>query len=51
MLRNLASRLKSSNQQAAASILKGLDEILCLIQLGLPPALRKALATTNAIEN
>ncbi|WP_049757689.1 IS256-like element ISMama1 family transposase [Magnetococcus marinus] len=51
LLRNLANRLKSTNQQAAASILEGLDEILCLIRLGLPPELRKALATTNAIEN
>lgn len=51
LLRNLASRLKSANQQAAASILEGLDEILCIIRLGLPTELRRSLATTNAIEN
>jgi transposase-like protein len=51
LLRNLARRLESINPQAAASVLEGMDEIICGVRLGLPPELRKALATTNAIEN
>ena len=35
----------------SATILEGLDEILTVIRLGLPPELRRALACTNAIEN
>ncbi|MBF0423122.1 MAG: IS256 family transposase [Magnetococcales bacterium] len=51
ILRNLAHRLESVNPQAAASVLEGLDEMLCLVRLGLPAELRRSLATTNAIEN
>ena len=39
------------NLLPSASILEGLDEILTVIRLGLPPQLRRALACTNAIEN
>ena len=35
----------------SGSILEGLDEILTVIRLGLPPQLRHSLACTNAIEN
>ena len=35
----------------SGSILEGLDEILTVIRLGLPPQLRRSLACTNAIEN
>jgi hypothetical protein len=35
----------------AASILEGLDEMLTVIRLGLPPSLRRSLACTNIIEN
>ena len=51
LLRNLARRLETVNPQAAASVLEGLDEILCLVRLGIPAELRRTLATTNAIEN
>lgn len=33
------------------SILEGIDEILTVTRLGLPPELRRALACTNIIEN
>jgi transposase-like protein len=35
----------------AASILKGLDEMVTVNRLGLPPPLRRSLACTNGIEN
>ncbi|MBM3574382.1 MAG: IS256 family transposase, partial [Alphaproteobacteria bacterium] len=34
-----------------ASILEGLDEMLTVTRLGLPPELRRSLACTNIIEN
>ena len=34
-----------------ATILEGLDEILCVVRLGLPRELRRSLACTNIIEN
>lgn len=33
------------------SILEGLDEILTVTRLGLPPELRRSLASTNIIES
>ena len=33
------------------SILEGLDEILTVVRLGLPPELRRSLASTNIIES
>ena len=33
------------------SIVEGLDEILTVIRLGLPPELRRSLASTNIIES
>ena len=35
----------------AATILEGLDEMLCVVRLGLPKDLRRSLACTNIIEN
>jgi putative transposase len=51
LLRNLARRLEKNWQGVSASILEGLDEILTVTRLGLPPELRRSLACTNIIEN
>ena len=51
LLRNLAQRLEREAPGVAASILEGLDEMLTVNRLGLPPQLRRALACTNSIEN
>ena len=51
LLRNLARRLEHDAPGVSGSILEGLDEILTVIRLGLPPQLRHSLACTNAIEN
>ena len=51
LLRNLAQRLQGEASGVAKSILEGLDEMLTVNRLGLPPELRRALACTNAIEN
>ena len=51
LLRNLARRLDQEAPGVAASILEGLDEILTVSRLGLPPELRRSLACTNSIEN
>ena len=51
LMKNLARRLETEAPGVSASILEGLDEILTVIRLGLPPKLRRSLACTNAIEN
>ena len=51
LLRNLARRLERDWEGVAASILEGLDEMLTVTKLGLPPELRRSLACTNIIEN
>ena len=51
LLRNLARRLEHDAPGVSKSIQEGLDEILTVIRLGLPPELRRSLAYTNAIEN
>jgi len=51
LLRNLARRLGHTDPGVSGSILEGLDEILTVTRLGLPPELRRALACTNIIEN
>ena len=51
LLHNLARRLEGEAAGVAKSILEGLDEMLTVNRLGLPPGLRRALACTNAIEN
>jgi putative transposase len=51
-LLQLASWLASNGEDsAAASLREGLGETLTVLRLGLPPTLRRSLATTNAIEN
>jgi putative transposase len=51
LLRNLARRLEKDWKGVSASILEGLDEMLTVTRLGLPPELRRSLACTNMIEN
>ena len=51
LIRNLARRLEQVAPGVSASILEGLDEMLTVIQLGLPLSLRRSLACTNIIEN
>ncbi len=51
LLRNLARRLEHEEPGVSGSILEGLDEILTVIRLGLPPELGRSLACTNIIEN
>ena len=49
--RRRSHRLEHGAPGVSGSILEGLDEILTVIRLGLPPQLRHSLACTNAIEN
>ena len=49
LIRNLARRLDEESPGIAATILEGLDEILCVVRL--PKDLRRSLACTNIIEN
>src|SRR5208337_2240456 len=51
LLRNLAQHLEKDWEGVSASILEGLDEMLTVTKLGLPPELRRSLACTNIIEN
>lgn len=51
LLRNLAHRLERDAPGVSGSLLEGLDEILTVTRLGLPPELRRSLACTNIIEN
>ena len=51
LLCNLARRLEHEERGVSGSILEGLDEILTVIRLGLPPELRRSLACTNIVEN
>jgi len=51
MMQNLARRLEKEAPGIAASILEGLDEILCVARMDLPHALRRSLCCTNIIEN
>lgn len=51
LVRNLARRLEKDWPGISAAILEGLDEILCVVRLGLPKELRRSLACTNIIEN
>jgi putative transposase len=51
LLRNLARRLERDWSGVAGSILEGIEEILTVTRLGLPPQLRRSLACTNMIEN
>jgi transposase-like protein len=52
LMRNLARRLDQQGyDEAARSLLEGLDEILTVVRLGLPEQLRRALGCTNGIES
>ncbi len=51
LIRNLAQRLEHEAPGVSKSILEGLDEILTVNRLGLPPDLRRSLACTNIIES
>jgi putative transposase len=51
LIRDLAKRLAREAPGIRESLLEGLDEILTVNRLRLPPELRRSLACTNAIEN
>ncbi|MCP5085178.1 MAG: IS256 family transposase [Alphaproteobacteria bacterium] len=51
LMRNLARRFELEAPDVSRSILEGLDEILTVVRLGLPPELRRSLASTNIIES
>jgi putative transposase len=51
LVRNLARRLEKDWPGISATLLEGLEEILCVVRLGLPQDLRRSLACTNIIEN
>lgn len=51
-LRALLSWLeRNGHDEAAGSLREGMEETLTVLKLGLPPTLRRSLATTNGIEN
>jgi len=51
LIRDLARRMEKEAPGVCGSILEGLDEMLTVNRLRLPPELRRSLACTNAIEN
>ena len=51
LLQDLARRVDVDYPSAAASIRKGLDETLTVVELPLSERLRRSLATTNAVES
>ena len=50
LILNLARRFAQGPPDVSRSILEGLDGILTVIRLGLPPELRRSLASRNIIE-
>ena len=50
-IRDLARELESEWPSASGSLLEGLEEMFTVNRLGLPPSLRRCLATTNIIES
>jgi putative transposase len=50
-LKQQARWLENEYPSAAASLLEGLEEMFTINRLGLPPKLRRCLATTNIIES
>lgn len=50
-LKQQAKWLQSEYPSAAASLLEGLEETFTINRLGLPPQLRRCLATTNIVES
>ena len=51
LIRDLARRMEKEAPGVSGSLLEGLDEMLTVNRLRLPPELRRSLACTNAIEN
>lgn len=51
LIRDLARRMEKEALGVSSSISEGLGEMLTVNRLRLPPALRRSLACTNAIEN
>lgn len=51
LIRNLARRLEQEAPGVSETILEGMEEILTVVRLKLPPQLRRSLACTNIIEN
>ena len=51
LIKDLAKRMEREAPGVSGSMLEGLDEILTVNRLRLPPELRRSLACTNAIEN
>jgi transposase-like protein len=50
-IRDLARELEQEWPSASSSLLEGLEEMFTVNRLGLPPSLRRCLATTNIIES
>jgi len=50
-LETLVEELEEINESAARSLEEGLEDTLTLHRLGVPPALRRSLRSTNLIEN
>ncbi len=50
-IKDLARELEDAWPSASGSLLEGLDELFTVNRLGLPPGLRRSLATTNIIES
>lgn len=50
-IKDLARELEHEWPGASGSLLEGLDELFTVNRLGLPPSLRRSLATTNIIES
>jgi len=50
-LKKQADWLRTEHPSAATSLLEGLEETFTVNTLGIPPALRRCLCTTNLIEN
>jgi transposase-like protein len=51
LLQDLARRLETEYPSAADSVREGLEETLTIMGVGLSPALRRSLSTTNAAES
>jgi len=51
VLYQLHDQLLQDNPSAAASLTEGLEDTLTVIDLGVPPTLRRSIATTNGIES
>ena len=50
-IEQFASWVKKQHPNVAGSLREGLDELFTASELGLPPALRRCLGTTNVIDN